>query len=132
LTHLRHAAFAAVLLAGAGLVALWCFATEAVKLDSPFASPGFGIYFIAALLGEVLIGLPYGLAVRSLLLRLNAWSLAAAMIAATAPGCVLLLVELQQRPDEIVLGPCVLIAGVVMAFGWCSLGFDDPAAAGHA
>ena len=125
----RQAAFAAVLLLGACLVALWCVATEAIKLDSPFASPGFGVYLAAALLGELLVGVPYGLLVRALLLKLNAWSLATAIAAAMVPGLAVLLVELQQRSAEAVLGPCILIAGFVMVVGWRALGFDAGAAA---
>ena len=117
-------AFAGVMLAGAALVGWWCVANRVVRLDSPFASPGFAIYFLFALAGELLLGLPYALSVRALLRPRGGWSLIPMLVAAALPGLLLILLDRQLGGAGLILGPCTLLAGCVMAIGWHLLGFD--------
>ena len=128
----RHLAFAGVMLIGAALVAWWCAANRVIRMDSPFAGPTFEGYFIFALAGEVFVGLPYGLGVRALLRRLSRWSVTTMSVSALLPGILLILVEGALGGDGLVFGPCVLIAGAVMAMGWYLLRYDTPGRAAHA
>jgi hypothetical protein len=127
----RHLAFAGVMLIGAALVAWWCLANRAVRMDSPFASPTFGIYYLFALAGELLIGLPYALGVRALLRRLDLWSVVTMTASASLPGMLLIALDRPLGGAGQVLGPCVLIAGLVMAAGWYLLRYDTPSRAAH-
>jgi NhaP-type Na+/H+ or K+/H+ antiporter len=122
----RHLAFAGVLLIGAALVAWWCTALRVVRMDSPFGGPTFGAYFLVAVAGEILVGLPYGFAVRALLQRSDRWSAATMTVSALLPGILLILLDTPLGGGGIVFGPCVLIAGAVMAAGWHLLGYDAP------
>ena len=128
----RHLAFGGILLIGAALVAWWCVATEAVKLDSPFRSPDFRIYFLFALAGEVLLGLPYAFAIRALLKRFGSWSAATMIAAALLPGLAFILFPRPLGDEDRIIGPCMLIAGAVMAAGWHLLRFDPRPRAAHA
>ena len=119
------------MLVGAALVAWWCTANRVVRMDSPFASPTFGIYFLFALAGEMLVGLPYGLGVRALLRSFGRWSALTMFMSALLPGILLILVDRPLGGAGLILGPCMLIAGTVMAAGWYLLRFDAPPRATH-
>ena len=116
-------------LIGAGLVAWWCVAMDVIRMDSPFASPSFGVYFLFALAGELLIGLPYGLGIRAVLRRLGRWTLPMMLVAAALPGVLLLLFDDPLGGLGRLFGPCTLIAALVMATGWHILGYDADAGA---
>jgi hypothetical protein len=128
----RHLAFAGVMLIGAALVAWWCTANRVIRMDSPFASPTFRDYSLFAFAGELLIGLPYGLGIRALLRRFHHWSPVTMAVSALLPGALLIALEALLGGDGLVLGPCTLIAGAVMAGGWYLLRYDAPAVAADA
>jgi hypothetical protein len=127
----QHLAFAGVMLIGALLVAWWCTANRVIRMDSPFAGPTFGAYFVFALAGEVLLGLPYALGVRALLRHFNRWSVLTMTFSALLPGIVLILFDGPLGGAGAILGPCVLIAGAVMAAGWHLLRYDADAHVAH-
>ena len=128
----RHLAFAGVMLIGAALVAWWCTANRVIRMDSPFSSPTFRDYFIFALAGELIVGLPYGLGIRAALRRFDRWSVLSTVAAALVPGIALTLLEVLVGGERPVFGPCVLIAGAAMAAGWYLLRYDAPAGQAHA
>jgi hypothetical protein len=114
------------MLIGAALVAWWCTANRIIRMDSPFGGPNFEGYFIFALAGELLIGLPYGLGVRAALQRVGRWSVVTMALSALIPGILLILLDGALGGAGRIFGPCVLIAGVVMAAGWYLLRYDAP------
>ena len=127
----RNLAFAGVMLVGAALVGWWCVASKAIRLDSPFASPGFGTYFLFALAGEFVLGLPYGLTVRAALRRFDLWDIRTMLAAAALPGVLLMLFDRPLGGAGLLLGACTLIAGLTMALGWHLLHFDAPRQGSH-
>lgn len=116
-------AFIVVLLVAASLVGWWGVATGMIKMDSPFSSFTFRDYALFSLIGEVVLGLPYAFAIRALLTRLHRWSVRAMWLSALAPGLIVTLLEALAggRPA---LGPCLLIAALVIAGGWQTIGID--------
>ena len=128
----RHLAFAGVMLIGAALVAFWCVANRVIRMDSPFGDPTFGVYFLFALGGELLLGLPYALLIRALLRSFHRWSIVAMAVTALLPGILLIVLDGPLGGAGRVFGPCILIAGAVMASGWYLLRYDHPLRAGHA
>jgi hypothetical protein len=94
-----------------------------ITMDSPFASFRFRDYALFALIGEVVLGLPYAFAVRALLLWRRKWGRSTMWLAALIPGVLVTLLEIwfEQKPT---FGPCILLAAIVITAGWQAIGFD--------
>ena len=103
------------------MVAIWYYAFQPIKMDSPFGGVTFGGYLMFASAGVFLLGLPYAILAIFLLRRLKHEALPELLALALLPSLLLLAANGPTHGLGRFLAPGTAIAAIIMALAWWAL-----------